>query len=98
MQSKCVTPQLKELEQWKLSPNTKSATADKFITKKTKQNKKKTRSSVEWRNHCDKIKTVKSKVSRINYPYFAKIFNFLLYVKLIKTVEKVKWLFISGGG
>ena len=41
MQSKCVTPQLKELEQWKLSPNTKSATADKFITKKTKQNKKK---------------------------------------------------------
>ena len=32
MQSKYVTPQLKELEQWKLSTNTKSATVDKFIT------------------------------------------------------------------
>ena len=32
MQSKYVTPQLKELEQWKLLTNTKSATADKFIT------------------------------------------------------------------
>ena len=41
MQSKCVTPQLKELEQWKLSPNTKSATADKFITKKNKTKQKK---------------------------------------------------------
>ena len=37
MQSKYVTPQLKELEQLKLSTNTKSATADKFITKKKKQ-------------------------------------------------------------
>ena len=26
---------------------------------------------------CDKIKTVKSKVPSINYPYFAKIFKFL---------------------
>ena len=37
MQSECVTPQLKELEQLKLSPSTKNANADKFITKKTQE-------------------------------------------------------------
>ena len=41
MQSEFVTPQLKELEQLKLSPSTKSANANKFITKKN------TRSSVK---------------------------------------------------
>ena len=33
MQSECVMPSLKELEQLKLSSSTKSATVDKFITK-----------------------------------------------------------------
>ena len=50
----------------------KSATADKFITKKAQV------SSVECLYHCDEIKTVKSKVPSINYPYFAKNFEFLL--------------------
>ena len=40
-----------ELEQLKLSPSTKSATVDKFITKNT-------RSSVECWDHYDKIKTI----------------------------------------
>ena len=34
MQNECVTPQLKELEQLKLSSSTKGAVADKFTTKK----------------------------------------------------------------
>ena len=62
----------KELEQLKLSSSTESATADKFITKKTQG------SSVKCWDHCDEIKTIKSKVPSINYPYFAKIFKFLL--------------------
>ena len=33
MQSECAMPQLKELEQLKLSSSAKSATADQFITK-----------------------------------------------------------------
>ena len=36
MHSECVTPQLKELEQLKLSPSTKIATSDTFITHKKK--------------------------------------------------------------
>ena len=53
----------------------KSATAGKFITKKTQV------SSVECWDHCDdeiKNKLVKSKVLTINYPYFAKKIEFLL--------------------
>ena len=42
--NECVTPRLKELEQLKLSPIPKSATADKFSAKR--------------RDHCDKIKTI----------------------------------------
>ena len=37
MQSEFVTPQLKELEQLKLSPSTKGANANKFITKKIQE-------------------------------------------------------------
>ena len=37
MQSECVMPQLKQLEQLKLSSSTKSAIVDKFITKKHKE-------------------------------------------------------------
>ena len=38
MQSKCIMPQLKEIEQLKLSPSTKTAADDeKFITEKHKQ-------------------------------------------------------------
>ena len=37
MQNECVTPELKRLEQCTLSSSTKSATADKFITKKHKE-------------------------------------------------------------
>ena len=47
MQTECVIPQLKELEQLKLSPNTKSAAADKFITKKYKLKQTKPRSNVK---------------------------------------------------
>ena len=45
MQSECVMPLLKELEQLKLSSSTKSATVDKFITKK---NRKEAVSNVEF--------------------------------------------------
>ena len=38
-----------KLQQSKLSSSKKSANADKYITKK---------SSVEWCDHCDKIKTI----------------------------------------
>ena len=72
MQSECVIPSLKELEQIKLSSLTKSATINKCITKETQK------SSVECWVHCEKIKTVKSKVTSINYPYFEKNFKFLL--------------------
>ena len=37
MQSEYDTPKLKELEQLKLLPSVKSATADKYITKKHKK-------------------------------------------------------------
>ena len=50
--SECVTPDLKELEQSKTFIKYKSATADKFITKKTQV------SSVECWDHCDEIKTI----------------------------------------
>ena len=52
MQNECVTSQLKELEQLKLSSRTKSAVADKFITKKTQGN------SFKGWDHCDEIKTI----------------------------------------
>ena len=52
----------------------KSATAGKFITKKTQV------SSVECWDHCDKIKQlVKSRhPASTSYPYFAKKIEFLL--------------------
>ena len=68
MQSECIPPQLKELQQLKLSPSTKSATADKFITKNPQKAVLKAKQK----------QLVKSKVPSINYPYFAKIFIFLL--------------------
>ena len=37
MQSECVMPLLKELERLRLSSSTKSATVNKFITKKHKE-------------------------------------------------------------
>ena len=37
MQSECVMPQLKELEQLKLPSSTESATVDKSITKKARK-------------------------------------------------------------
>ena len=37
MQSECVMPQLKELEQLKLSSSAKSATFNKYITKNHKE-------------------------------------------------------------
>ena len=52
MQSEYIMPYLKELEKVKLSPSTKGATVDKFITKKD------TRSSIECWDHCEKIKTI----------------------------------------
>ena len=48
----------------------------KFVTKKHKG------SSVKWWVHCDKIKTVKSKVPSINYPIFWK--NFQIFVVKLK--------------
>ena len=54
MQSECVTPYIKELEQLELSSSTKSATADKFIIAK-----KKHKQCVEHSDHCDKIKTIR---------------------------------------
>ena len=47
MQTECVIPQLKELEQLKLSPSTKSAAADKFITQKYKLKQTKPRNNVK---------------------------------------------------
>ena len=74
----------KQLEKLKLSPSTKSATADKFIiTKKTQE----AVSNVEITviKHM-KIKTVRSNVPSINYPYFAKIFKF--FVVKFKLIRK----------
>ena len=39
MQKEGITPQIKKLEQIKLSPSRESRTADKFTTKKKKQHK-----------------------------------------------------------
>ena len=50
---------------------TKSATVDKFITKKSQ-------GCFECWVHWNKIKTIKSRVPSINYPYFANVFKFLL--------------------
>ena len=41
-----------KLEQLKLSPSTRIATADKVTTKST-------RNSVKWWDHSDKIKTIR---------------------------------------
>ena len=84
----------KQLEKLKLSPSTKSATANKFIiTKKTQE----AVSNVEITviKHM-KIKTVRSNVPSINYPYFAKIFKF--FVVKFKLIRKwsAEWLFTSG--
>ena len=74
---------------WKyvLSPSTKST---KFII--TKKHK---RSSAACWDHCDKIKTVKSNVVIIKYPYFAKILKF--FVVNLKLLRKpiADWLFPS---
>ena len=69
MQSECVMPSLKELEQWKLSSST---TVDKFITKETPG------SSVKCWVHCGKIKNFKSKIPSINYKYFASNITLVL--------------------
>ena len=53
MQTECVIPQLKELEQLKLSPSTKSAAADKFITQKYKLKQTKPRNNVKGWDYFD---------------------------------------------
>ena len=57
-----------------------------------------TRSSVECWEHCDKIKTLKSKVPNIKYPYFAKIFKiFVVKLKLFRKSREVCcfWVWIT---
>ena len=49
MQSECVTPLFNKLEQLKLSPSTESTTPDKYM-------KRKTRSSAECLDQCEKDK------------------------------------------
>ena len=57
---------------------------------------KNTRSTVKCWDHCDKIKTVKSNVPSIKYPYFAKVFKFFIVkLKLLKK-SSAEWLFASG--
>ena len=81
MQTECVIPQLKELEQLKLSPSTKSAAADKFITKKYKTKTNKTK------KQCQRL--------RLLWP--ASNIHILpkLFCCKIEIVEKLKWLFSS---
>ena len=86
MQSECITPQLKELQQLKLSPSTKSATADRFITKKPPQ---------KAVLKAKQKQLVKSKVPSINYPYFAKIFIF--FVVKLKLLRKSSDVSLLGG-
>ena len=71
----------KELKKLKLSPSTKSATADKFIiTKKPQEAVLNVEISV-----IKHVKIVKSNVPSINYPCFAKILKFFVVkLKLIK--------------
>ena len=85
----------KQLEKLKLSPSTKSATADKFIITKKKPQEAVSNVDITVIKQM-KIKTVRSNVPSINYPYFAKIFKF--FVVKFKLIRKssAEWLFASG--
>ena len=58
---------------------------------------KNTRRSIECRDHCGKIKTLKLNVSSIiNYPYFAKLFKFVVVkLKFLRKASSDR-LFASG--
>ena len=82
MQSEYITPYLKELQQLKLYPSAKFLLINLSHKKKTKKNKKQKAVS-----RAKQKQLVKSKVPSINYPYFAKIFNFCCKIEI---VEKIK--------
>ena len=82
MQSEYITPYLKELQQLKLSPSAKFLLINLSHKKKQKKNKKQKAVS-----RAKQKQLVKSKVPSINYPYFAKIFNFCCKIEI---VEKIK--------
>ena len=87
-----ITPYKKELEEWKILPWTKGATADKNITEIAQE----AVSNVEITVNKQK-QSVKSEVPRINYPYFAKIFNFVV-VKLKLLRKSCDFLLLGGFG
>ena len=77
MQSECFTPQFKELEQLKLSPSTKSATADKFITKNHKK-------------QCRMLRSIKVKSKLLVKSKVPSIKKFQIFCCKIEIVEKIK--------
>ena len=61
----------------------------------TKKHKKQCRMLIKEK-HCDRIKTVKSNVPSINYPFFAKIFKFFVVKLKIKCwVTFCFWVWLN---
>ena len=54
---------------------------------KTLSSQKTQGSSVGCWDHCDRIETVKSIVLSLNYPCFAKIFNFFVKIEIPKKIN-----------